>query len=166
MGILQTNWRCCERCLIMFYDGFPDNKGSCMGGGGHQGGRSHYFYLAHDDPITSPYREVPDWRSCGKCLALYWDVSLRGRDRGGRCCTGGAHEMGPGSFNYICFHDVSLYPQKFQKDWRLCTKCIAMFYDGYNLKGLCPGRDGGHYAEPSSSNYAFIHSVDLQDDPE
>ena len=30
----QSDWRFCQKCQVMFYDGFP-NKGVCQVGGGH-----------------------------------------------------------------------------------------------------------------------------------
>ena len=41
----QTDWRFCEKCYAMFYDGYPD-KGHCAAGGGHLA-QGFNFVLPH-----------------------------------------------------------------------------------------------------------------------
>jgi hypothetical protein len=43
-----------------------------------------------------------------------------------------------------------------QRDWRFCIKCHAMFFDGVDNKGVCPG-GGGHNAE----GYVFMLPHDV-----
>jgi hypothetical protein len=44
----QTNWRFCNKCFAMFYDGYP-NKGRCPVGAGHVA-QGYNFVLPHIRP--------------------------------------------------------------------------------------------------------------------
>lgn len=156
MPIPQTDWRYCNKCYGLFYDGYPD-KGQCPGGGGHEA-IGYHFWLLHDEPVTQSSHK--DFRYCGKCHGMFYD----GFPEKGRCPGGGGHEAI--GYNFVLYADVSLYPQPFQADWRYCDKCHGIFYDGYNLKGQCPG-GGGHKAEPTAYNYVLLHSIAVEvDNPE
>ena len=49
----QSDWRKCKTCQVMFYDGWPHNKGKCPGGTGHVGD-TYNFVLPHKGmPPTS-----------------------------------------------------------------------------------------------------------------
>jgi hypothetical protein len=43
----QNNWRFCNKCYSLWWNGMPDN-GHCPGGGAHSGSGSWDFYLAAD----------------------------------------------------------------------------------------------------------------------
>jgi hypothetical protein len=67
----QTAWRWCDKCGVMFYDGFPD-KGHCIAGGGHEPvGTGNTFTLPHDIAET-PFAQ-PQWRFCDLCHAMFFD---------------------------------------------------------------------------------------------
>ena len=78
----QYDWRFCNKCSTMFFDGYP-NKGSCPGGGGHAAA-GYMFGLNFQPPSVQHQR---DWRFCNKCEALFFDGY---RDKG-RCPAGGGH---------------------------------------------------------------------------
>ncbi|GAA2288175.1 MULTISPECIES: hypothetical protein [Nonomuraea] len=40
----QDNWRFCNKCYCLWWNGRPDN-GHCAGGGAHEGHGSWNFYL-------------------------------------------------------------------------------------------------------------------------
>jgi hypothetical protein len=44
----QTKWRFCNKCHVMFYDGY-DGKGGCAAGGGHVA-QGYEFVLPHQQP--------------------------------------------------------------------------------------------------------------------
>jgi hypothetical protein len=50
---MQNNWRFCNKCHALFFDGYPE-KGRCSAGGGHvaQGYNFKLFYV--DDAVTPP----------------------------------------------------------------------------------------------------------------
>lgn len=43
----QDNWRFCDKCCSLWWNGRPD-KGHCPAGGAHQGSGSWNFYLPAD----------------------------------------------------------------------------------------------------------------------
>ena len=47
--LFQDNWRYCNNCHVLFYDGYP-NKGVCPAGGGH---------VAIGDNFDIPYDPSP-----------------------------------------------------------------------------------------------------------
>jgi hypothetical protein len=47
-----------------------------------------------------------------------------------------------------------------QRDWRFCTKCNVMFFDGSGNKGVCPG-GGGHNAQ----GFMFVLPHDIPASP-
>jgi hypothetical protein len=129
----QPDWRFCQKCQSLFYDGYP-NKGVCPAGGTHSA-QGFNFVLPHD---ASPALGQPDWRYCDKCAAMFFD----GYPSKGVCPAGGGHRAQ--GFNFVLPHDVS--PSVGQPDWRYCDKCASMFFDGYPSKGVCPA-GGGHRAQ-------------------
>ena len=150
----QADWRFCQKCQVMFYDGYA-GKGVCSGGGNrHLGGNGtghqpagYNFVLPHDVP--GPGQN--NWRFCQKCQTMFYD----GYPGKGICPAGGGHQAA--GYNFVLPHDM---PGPGQTNWRFCQKCQAMFYDGYAGKGVCPGSGprrltgtgGGHQA----AGYNFV----------
>ncbi len=79
----QLQWRFCNKCHAMFYNGYP-NKGLCAGGGAHVA-QGYNFALPHDVPGT-PNAQT-DWRFCNKCQVMFYD----GYPHKGQCPGGGGH---------------------------------------------------------------------------
>jgi hypothetical protein len=52
-SLSQNQWRFCEKCYAMFYDGYP-TKGACPSGGGHAA-QGFMFDLPHDIATTLHY---------------------------------------------------------------------------------------------------------------
>ncbi len=61
-------------------------------------------------------------------------------------------------WNYLLPHDMPPSPWA-QGDWRYCTKCHVMFFDGYADKGTCPA-GGKHHAD----GYHFVPTHDAGSD--
>lgn len=83
----QGDWRSCETCWAMFYDGYSE-KGMCPGGSrGHtrEARFRHNFKLAHDVPGTVAAQT--QWRFCNKCSVMFYD----GYESKGRCAAGDGH---------------------------------------------------------------------------
>jgi hypothetical protein len=158
----QSDWRFCQKCQALFYDGYPD-KGHCVGGGGHQAA-GYNFMPSYNLPETPTAQTA--WRYCTRCHAMFFD----GYPDKGKCAAGGAHSAQ--GYVFVLPHDVPGTPTA-QTAWRFCTKCHAMFYDGYQDKGLCqghplppfvlggPARHGGHEA----AGYMFVLPHDLPPPP-
>jgi hypothetical protein len=150
---MQDSWRLCQKCRVMFYDGFP-NKGYCaafMGRGGHVAQGSN-FILPYNAQETKQAQAA--WRYCNKCHAMFYD----GYPNKGRSAAGGGHRAQ--GFNFVLPHDV---PPRgvVQVAWRYCDKCHAMFYDGNPDKGRCAG-GGGHTV--AGFNFVLRYRGNLEDD--
>ena len=131
----QDQWRFCNKCNSMFFDGFP-TKGHCPAdGGGHQA-QGFMFTLPHDVPETPNTQGA--WRFCNKCTEMFFD----GFPAKGHCPAGGGHQAQ--GFTFVLPHDVPGSAVA-QTSWRFCGKCQAMFFDGFPNKGHCPA-GGGHEA--------------------
>ncbi|HVS83299.1 MAG TPA: hypothetical protein VHE60_16345 [Pyrinomonadaceae bacterium] len=135
----QDNWRRCNKCLAMFYNGYRD-KGRCPKGGAHMKRAEDVsnFKLTYDS--AGPGQR--DWRFCNKCHALFFD----GYPNKGVCPAGGGHFAQ--GFNFTLLHDTNVPGQR---DWRFCNKCEVMFYNGWDEKGVCAAR-GVHVA----AGYNFV----------
>ncbi|HWE46738.1 MAG TPA: hypothetical protein VG407_11995 [Caulobacteraceae bacterium] len=83
-----------------------------------------------------------DWRYCGKCAGMFWN----GAPDKGRCAGGGGHVAQ--GFQFLPHYDAGKGGAggPYQYDWRFCSKCKVMFYDGSPNKGRCPAGKG-HAAE-------------------
>lgn len=138
----QRDWRFCVKCHGMFFDGYPQ-KGVCPVGGEHEAHpQSFNFVLPHNETGD---RGPQDCRFCVKCHGLFldgWPVDATGAplpgvapDRG-VCPAGGRHEIDPESYRFLLPHDSTAVQG--QADWRQCRRCRAVFFDGYQHKGLCP----------------------------
>lgn len=91
----QTNWRCCQKCQAMFFNGYS-NKGRCPAGGRHVADHTFPYVLPHDVPGTSTAQT--DWRFCNKCHAMFFD----GYPDKGRCAAGGSHVAQ--GYNFVLPH--------------------------------------------------------------
>jgi hypothetical protein len=130
----QGDWRFCEKCHGMFFNGFSV-KGVCPAGGQHKA-QGFIFNLPFDTP------ELPNaqagWRNCSKCQANFF----AGFPVKGVCPAGGQHAVA-GPF-FVLPHDMPELPNA-QGRWRNCSKCQVLFFDGFPNKGVCPV-GGGHAA--------------------
>jgi RNase P subunit RPR2 len=142
---LQGNWRYCQNCHSMFYNGFS-TSGVCLSGGGHVA-QGFLFDLPHDVATTTSTQD--QWRYCQKCYVMFYN----GDTDKGRCAAVGAHEAN--GYVFVLPHDIPS-TLSMQNQWRYCNKCRTMFYDGYSAKGLCP-LGGGHTA----NGFDFVLPHDL-----
>jgi hypothetical protein len=86
----RREWRFCEKCNAMFFNGFPA-KGVCAAGGSHSA-QGLNFVLPHD--LASNLGQ-PDWRFCDKCTSMFFD----GYPTKGVCAAGGGHRAQ--GFNFV-----------------------------------------------------------------
>ena len=93
----QRDWRYCDKCHGLFFDGYPE-KGRCPAGGGHIA-IGYNFVLPHDVPGTSTGQR--DWRYCDKCHGLFFD----GYPEKGRCPADGGHAAI--GYNFVLPHWVT-----------------------------------------------------------
>ncbi len=145
----QQDWRYCEKCAGMFWDGAAD-KGRCPAGGGHLA-QGFPFMLHYDAAKGNGGAYQYDWRFCSKCKALYFDGSANK----GRCPAGKGHQAQ--GFNFGL--DLHKPAGKSQSDWRFCQKCEGLFWSG--TKGTCAA-GGAHLAQGIvfAVPYQSLKSVD------
>ena len=136
----QQNWRFCNKCFLMFWNG-----GACAGGGGHQA-QGYTFQVDLVGPGDSLAGDKQyQWAVCDQCRVLFFG----GYKERGRCAnpdTGGAHwTWRDNQFHYGLWKSPG-HATKMQDNWRFCTRCYGLFFDGYADKGKCPA-GGGHTAQ-------------------
>jgi hypothetical protein len=139
----RPGWRFCNKCQVMFSD---SRSNVCAAGGKHEA-QGYYFRLPFGGQETST-KQV-NWRHCDNCGALFYNGR---RPKTGRCPAGGGHSAYD-AFPYVLPHDVPGTATA-QTDWRFCSKCFAMFYDGYPNKGRCAAGEG-HLAQ--GFNFVLPH---------
>ena len=88
------------------------------------------------------------WRFCSKCFSMFWD----GSGNKGTCPAGGAHTA-QGFLFVPHYDDAAPATGTIQYDWRFCSKCYAMFYNG-GPRGHCPS-GGAHVAQ--GFNFGLDH---------
>jgi hypothetical protein len=81
----QPDWRFCNKCDAMFYNG-DANKGVCPAGGGHVAEGYHFVLPVAPSPVILLGRA--NWRFCNKCHAMFFDGFP---DSKGICPAGGGH---------------------------------------------------------------------------
>ena len=143
----QADWRYCDKCHELFYDGSP-NKGRCAAGGGHlaQGFNFRIGYDSAKSHDPAQPRQF-DWRFCPKCFSMFWDGDPNNK---GNCPAGGGHVA-----QGLMFGLPHKTPRTVgQQDWRFCTKCRSLFYNGNPNKGVCSA-GGVHAAQ--GINFALSH---------
>ena len=101
----QSNWRNCWKCQVMFYNGHPENKGSCAAGGAHDGhvdDGAWNFVIQHGIQYDERFN-LNNFRNCWKCQALFYD----GVARKVVCPADGRGHHGhadAGTFNFVLSH--------------------------------------------------------------
>lgn len=144
----QSGWRFCDKCYGLSYDGYPDT-GSCPVEGHVFEG--YDFALRHDGDFSGE----AFWRYCSKCSAMFYD----GDTPKGVCSAGGEHAAAGFDFHLptVTANEEQRHPNEpVQNQWRPCSKCHSMFYDGYPTQGVCPA-GGGH--APYREDYRLPHDV-------
>jgi hypothetical protein len=140
----QSQWRFCDKCETLFFNGVA-NKGTCPAGGGHNA-QGYNFELPHGNQLTETEKAQVNWRFCDRCFSMFWDGSA---DKGRCPAAGGAGHNAQG-YKFRLPHDMPGDGQN-QVNWRFCQKCHVMFYDGFAGKGRCAG--GGSH---SAYGYNFV----------
>jgi hypothetical protein len=99
------------------------------------------------------------WRYCSQCMALFYD----GYVTKGICAgvpfgrIGGLKGHKAAGYVFVLPHDI---PGPGQNDWRYCTQCQCMFFNGYPTKGVCQGATGGGHV---AQGYMFVLPHDVAD---
>ena len=92
----QNNWRYCQNCHSMFYDGYPQ-KGACAANAAGHVAQGYMFVLQHDVIDTGQN----NWRYCERCHTLFFD----GYPTKGVCPAGAGGHKAAG-YNFTLPHDI------------------------------------------------------------
>jgi hypothetical protein len=136
----QPDWRFCDKCNSLFWNG-DGNNGVCARDGGPHRAAGFNFQV----PFTAEDVTQPDlyWRYCVKCAALF-------HQHDGGACPKDHQPHAAGGWYFSPSQNIpdSL---EWQGDWRLCIKCAGLYFDGYTDKGHCPADGQGHFHSPLDS---------------
>ncbi len=95
------------------------------------------------------------FRFCHKCSSLFREVSGPGNQ--GRCPASGSHEAQGYTFEIDAKEKET---PTTQVQWESCRWCMAMYYNGFQDRGKCPGHDNGHIPEHHFNvSFGLLHDV-------
>jgi hypothetical protein len=137
----QSQWRFCEKCYGMFYNG-RSWSGACPAGGGHRA-QGFNFNLFHSMGGESDHFQG-DWCYCESCAGMYYAAHVAPPLNTG-LCPGESYYHAWQGWEFFLHHDVPVW-QNYQGNWRHCDKCWGLFYYGYPTNGRCPA-GGQHRAQ-------------------
>jgi hypothetical protein len=150
----QSDWRNCQKCQGLFFNGFPI-KGVCPKDQGqhtqHNPNSAFDFNLPRDIPGTD--HAQPNWRNCQKCQGLFFN----GFPIKGVCPKGGQHEQHDPdhAFDFVLPHDVAGTKPR-QGNWRNCQKCQGLFFNGFSPAGVCPADHLQHTQHDPQHAFDFV----------
>ncbi len=163
----ESGWKWCNRCQGIWNKRVGDLEGrtgrckpASFSGGHTSDGSGEYFLataLSHTTGTTpAPFTNMvfqPQWRTCIKCLLLFWDGW-----GAGVCPAGGGHEAFVQN-NYRLLgntHPTEINPDipNHQQRWTFCNLCHTMFFFKPNLSTVCPvNQNGGWHYGVGSWNF-------------
>ena len=82
------------------------------------------------------------WRFCEKCFSMFYNGGGANR---GKCPADGGIHVAQGFLFTPHYDDAAPGQAYVQYDWRFCSKCFGMFYNG-STRGRCPS-GGPHVAQ-------------------
>ena len=159
---IQDEWRCCDRCMGLFFGGNAE-QGACPAGGKHDGHSSSSFIM-HYDPGGLEYTDAEGaagiqigWRRCLKCEGLFaagWAEPVAA----GKCPAGGEHD---GDLDHAYVMQTGPVPQGmgqgWQPGWQSCPRCQGLFFAQGSHQGVCPA--GGTHSGDGTVSYDMLITV-------
>jgi hypothetical protein len=143
----QPDWRFCQKCLSLFWNGDGHN-GICAKDSGPHEAAGFNFQL----PFTPGPSAQADqfWRFCVKCASLFYpaDAGVCPRD----------HSPHEGAGWYFVPSQNVPEALEWQANWRKCHKCAGLYFDGYPDNGNCPADGGGHEHPFFDLDYVLAHN--------
>jgi hypothetical protein len=142
---LQSKWRQCSKCAVMFFHGGGVGTSSCPVGVGATHTATATSYLIPLESFTETAQD--GWRRCTKCLGL----AFAGPGAPSACPKGAKHDH-TGSPKYELLENPA--PDvKTEGGWKWCDQCGGVFRGA----GKCPAV--GNHQGPSSGSYFMIDEV-------
>src|SRR5262249_33381512 len=146
-GIGQPDWRFCDKCYSLFWNG-DGRDGVCALDGEPHRAAGFNFQV----PFTPGTVAQPDqfWRYCVKCASLFYQGDQ------GICPKHLAAPAGGGWY----FSPSENVPTslEWQGSWRRCSKCAGLYFDGYPDNGCCPADGQGHERWLFGPEYVLPHN--------
>ena len=149
---LQDRWKWCNKCgELTFTEGL--RFGDCPGGGGHNHESSSEYCLPLS--ASNPGEAQSGWRQCNKCYGL----AFADNNTLGKCAKGGEHDLTGSDAYSVGRRGTGTVPEHSQTNWRWCSKCQVLGYNGGASPGLC-GAGGKHdYTTIPSGNYMLKKKI-------
>lgn len=154
----RGGWRFCTKCGVLF--SLISNT-ICAAGGKHSQVGSLFYRLPTSKFFPQPTATLQlNWGECKNCGALFY-LGRQDEMVAGKCplvipSIQGKHVRNRDRPIFSIPHNVPETARD-QANWRFCTKCSAMFYDGFPSKGVCAA-GGSHQAKATDFNYVLPHS--------
>ncbi|GAA3236291.1 hypothetical protein GCM10010532_074600 [Dactylosporangium siamense] len=143
----QSGWRWCAKCEGLWFNG-DTSISDCPTGGQHVHSASGHYTLRFSYEGGGGQ---DNWWYCWMCLGMWFHTP--GSTRFGRC-PGNNH--GEGSHDkdwrnsYRLETTTSNNGPGGQKNWRWCSHCESLWFNGHATWGKCPGSAAGHTAVNSA----------------
>ena len=136
----QSGWLYCTHCQGFWWHG-NGKSGVCYGNDyqGHATSPSSAYYVKF---ATAGGGGQSGWYYCAQCQLMHY-----GSGSVGNCPVGvGTRHTSYGSSNYRIETSTSNDGSGGQHNWRYCSQCRGIWWDGNGRSGACPGYPGGHIA--------------------
>ncbi|MBO3084689.1 hypothetical protein [Cellulomonas fengjieae] len=154
---LQPGWRWCSACQGLFF-GELQADSACPAGGPHTPQSTSHSGMYSIPLYAEPSEQRQEgWAWCNKCQGLFWGNAVAQSS----CPEGGTHTHPDlsGSGRYSLFHNATGSPAR-QDDWRWCSACQGLFFNGGNSQqgSVCPAGGPHRPVEATrSGNYSLPH---------
>jgi hypothetical protein len=128
---VEGDWRWCQVCQALFFEGGSHN-GRCPKGGWHSpGGKKKYVLNRSGGSGES------GWKWCHACQGLFWPS---GGSTGSCSGRSGGHDNSDG-WDYVVRTSASSVTST-EDGWRYCRGCRLLYHGGDT--GACPSGGGAH----------------------
>jgi hypothetical protein len=148
MTDVQTKWRFCAKCAVLFYNGYG-TRGSCPADGDEHAPAGWNFQPPCNGPETDHAQR--NWQFCGKCFAMHWTLA-----KNQPCNIGGSHA--PNGVNFSLPHTVPETGDA-ESNWRFCAKCANLFWEraaeDHCTAGGTHGAAGNVFTIPHRADHVY-----------
>lgn len=138
----QGNWRWCNNCSGLWFNGDAAGSNICPAGGPHPFYPDYNYLLRYGS--KTPAGHQGNWRYCNKCRGLWFAGGA-----GTSSCPAGGRHSSQGSRNYRLRYGAPPASGNWDDDWHSCTKCKGLFWL-FGDAGQCPA--GGEHS-PGGREY-------------
>jgi RNA polymerase subunit RPABC4/transcription elongation factor Spt4 len=153
---VQDRWRFRADCFALHFIGNLA-LGVCPAGGGHSpvGSGDYVLLLSSDAAFDSTVTGQRNWRFCHKCRSLWFN----GQPTNGVCPAGGSHSASQSGDYSLIVQDPDFDSSILaQRNWRFCSDCFVLWFNGQPTNGVCPA--GGGHTRSGSGDYALTVDTD------